>query len=110
MTIVERQARLAVRVTLTIGENMSKPLHYTDPAYWMLQRGIDEYEGRRPNTGWITEKTIHKDGCFICEDYEFALMGMPLCKPCVVCGAHTAADDDECDNGHSQYEGMAKRK
>lgn len=82
------------------------PLPLNDPAYWMLQRGIDEYEGRRPNTGWVTEKTIHSDNCYICRDPEFALMGLPLCKPCPVlvdgvqCGAHLPADDCVCDEGH----------
>lgn len=89
---------------------MSVPLRSNDPAYWMLQRGIDESSGHRPDTGWVTEKKIHRAGCYICEDEEFALMGLPLCKPCpmlvdgVECGAHTPADDVICDEGHDIYE------
>jgi hypothetical protein len=44
-----------------------------------------------------TPKTVHKDGCFICEDDEFARMGMSLCYPCKFCGGHVAADDYRCD-------------
>lgn len=45
-----------------------------------------------------TPKTIHRDGCYICEDDEFARMGLPLCKPCPVCtDGHIAADDVQCD-------------
>jgi hypothetical protein len=81
------------------------PLPLGDPAYWMLQRGIDEYEGRRENTGWVTEThpEIYNPNCYICRDPEFALMGLPVCKPCPMCGAHAAADDCECDNGCDIY-------
>jgi hypothetical protein len=82
-----------------------RPLPLDDPAYWMLQRGIDEYEGRVENTGWITEthKEIYKASCYICTDPEFALMGLPICKPCPLCGVHWAADDAECDDGCDIY-------
>lgn len=89
---------------------MSVPLKSSDPAYWMLVRGVQESTGAVPDTGWVTPKTIHKDGCYICEDPEFALMGLPLCKPCpvvvdgVVCGAHVPADDEDCDEGHSVHQ------
>jgi len=83
---------------------MSVPLRKDDPAYWMLQKGyaeqyrIDNHEITADEATWITPKDIHKDGCYICEDPEFALMGLPLCKPCPLCGAHWAADDGQCDN------------
>jgi hypothetical protein len=86
---------------------MSKPLPVNDPAYWMLERGLDETNG----TGtWVTPKRIHMDGCYICEDPEFALMGLPLCKPCTVvidgveCGEHVPADDEVCTLGHNAHE------
>ena len=41
-------------------------------------------------------KTIHKDGCYICEDPEFERMGLPLCYACPTCGAHVAADEAGC--------------
>ena len=92
---------------------MSQPLKNDDPAYWMLQRG--ENENWAVATGqlapedatWVTKTTVYNDRCYICRDPEFALMGLPLCKPCkhevdgVVCGAHIPADDVECDNGHT---------
>lgn len=80
---------------------MSKPLSSTDPAFWMLQRGIKETNGESPDTGWVTKThdEIYKESCYICTDPEFALMGLPVCKPCPICKAHWAADDSECDNG-----------
>lgn len=64
-----------------------------DPAYWMLQ---DEF---------TTTPTVHRKGCYICEDPEFAQMGLPLCTPCPDCSikggavlGHIAADDTVCDD------------
>lgn len=65
-----------------------------DPAYWML----DHPDIPR------TPKVVHKDGCYICEDDEFARMGLPLCYPCPICGGHIAADDTVCDDGHDAQE------
>ena len=86
---------------------MSIPLPPGDPAQWMLSRGraedwavatgqLDESERT-----WVTKThpEIYKSTCYICIDEEFALMGMPVCKPCPMCGVHWAADDGECDNG-----------
>jgi hypothetical protein len=61
-----------------------------DPAYWMLQEGIDD-PSKRSTT------TVHIDNCYICRDPEYALMGLPLCYPCSKCGGHVAADDTICD-------------
>lgn len=89
--------------------NTPNPLPLSDTARWMLQRGIDEYEGRVPNTGWISESEVYNPRCYICKDPEFALMDMPLCYPCdslvdgVVCGAHIPADDTVCDEGHDVF-------
>lgn len=67
-----------------------------DPAYWMLDNPAIPR----------TPKTIHKPGCYICEDSEFARMGLPLCTPCAACKTgHVAADDTECDScGADAYE------
>ena len=67
---------------------MSKPMKPGDPAYWML---FDGYE---------SSTTVHNENCYICQDPEFSKMGLPLCYPCAICGAHTPADDTTCDNGH----------
>lgn len=82
---------------------MSVPLKTNDPAYWMLEEGrkkVESGEGiKRPET--------YKSDCYICLDPEFALMGLPLCWSCrvmvdgVECGAHGAADDIECEAGHT---------
>ncbi|EFC86499.1 hypothetical protein FrEUN1fDRAFT_0394 [Parafrankia sp. EUN1f] len=81
------------------------------PAEWDL-RGIMEREGVRlaraaelamMRDGHTTAPEVHRDGCYICEDPEFAQMGMPLCKPCPRCvskgeagGGHVPADDTVC--------------
>jgi hypothetical protein len=76
-----------------------------DPAYWMLAEGRARPELR-------SNKTVHKDGCFICEDPEFALMGLPLCSACDACGGHVPADDSVCTDcghdqrGHDELEGL----
>jgi hypothetical protein len=61
-----------------------------DPAFWML---LDDCR---------STPVVHREGCYICEDPEFALMGLPLCRPCPECirqgrgQGHIPADDDEC--------------
>lgn len=63
-----------------------------DPAFRLLQ------------DGHTTTPTVYRRGCYICEDPEFAQMGLPLCKPCPKCSetngepaGHIAADDSVCD-------------
>lgn len=70
---------------------MSIPLKKSDPAYWMLEEGLKDSSKR-------TTTTVFKEGCFICEDPEFSLMGLPLCYPCTKCSGHVAADDNKCDD------------
>lgn len=66
-------------------------LQPSDPAYWML---FDDF---------TTTPVVHREDCYICEDPEFAQMGLPLCRTCPECEAngcfkgHIPADDDECD-------------
>lgn len=61
----------------------------SDPAAWML----DNPDIPR------TPKKVHRDGCYICEDDEFARMGLPLCYLCPSCKiGHIAADDVICDD------------
>lgn len=94
---------------------MSVPMRKDDPAYPMLQRGLDVQAGKITDPNWITPKTAHRDGCHICEDPEFALMGLPLCKPCPECSktamgsqgndGHIPADDTVCSNcGYDLHE------
>lgn len=76
---------------------MSKPLSKDDPAYWMLEQGLKDPSKR-------SRTTVFKEGCYICEDPEFSLMGLPLCRPCEKCGGHVAADDTRCDDcGYDSY-------
>lgn len=41
---------------------------------------------------------FRREGCYICGDPEYALMGLPLCYPCPACGGHVPADDCTCDD------------
>jgi len=76
---------------------MSVPMRKDDPAYWLLEEGLS---GKRE----IKVSKVYDSNCYICNDPEFALMGLPLCYPCILCGAHVAADDEVCKNGHWQEE------
>lgn len=68
-----------------------RPMPTSDPAHWMLERG-------REDPSFRSKKTVHRAGCYICEDPEFALMGLPLCYPCAKCGGHVPADDSVCSD------------
>jgi hypothetical protein len=57
----------------TAAGNASVAANPSDPAYWML---LD---------GHVSTPVVHLDGCYICEDPEFAQMGMSLCTPCPEC-------------------------
>jgi len=71
---------------------MSKPLEPDDPCYFMLSQGP------------VSRPVVFKQGCYICEDPEFALMGLPLCTRCLFCNGHVAADDTVCDDcGKDQH-------
>jgi hypothetical protein len=72
---------------------MSVPLKPDDPAFFLLENGPRSIP------------QIFKAGCYICEDIEFALMGLPLCYPCKYCQGHVAADDTICDEcGKDQHD------
>lgn len=45
-----------------------------------------------------TVLTVYKRTCYICNDPEFAAMGMSVCTACEGCGGHIAADDVTCDD------------
>ncbi len=67
-----------------------------DPAYALL---LDDHMT-------VPDKSIHRDDCYICEDPEFARMGLPLCHACYDCDGHVPADDIYCwDCGKDQREG-----
>jgi len=65
---------------------MSAPMKRSDPAYWML---LDDF---------TTTPVIFREGCYICEDPEFAQIGLPLCRICPMCDGHIPADGTICDN------------
>lgn len=64
-----------------------------DPAHFLLDNAP------------VTPQKVHRKGCYICEDREFARMGLPLCNRCCMCSlpgwGHIPADDEQCDDcGH----------
>ncbi len=71
---------------------MSRHLSPGDPASWML---YDDF---------TSTPVVYRESCYICEDPEFAQMGLPLCRPCPQCigretgAGHIAADDVVCDD------------
>lgn len=69
---------------------MSVPMKSNDPAYFLLEQGLDDPSKR-------TGTNAYRAGCYICEDPEFSLMGLPLCRSCP-CGGHIPADDVTCDD------------
>jgi hypothetical protein len=76
---------------------MAVPMRSDDPAYWMLERG-------RSDPSWRSKRHVPvREGCYICEDDEFELMGLPLCRACPMCKirgelGHIPADDEACDD------------
>lgn len=69
---------------------MSRPMKPDDPAFFLLERGVNDPTKR-------SVATAFKDDCYICRDPEFSLMGLPLCYACAACGGHVPADDSRCD-------------
>ena len=75
-----------------LGLTASTQMKTSDPAYWMLK------------DGFTSTPKVHRDGCYICSDPEYAAMGLPLCNPCPECSktegqtGHIPADDEECDD------------
>lgn len=65
-----------------------------DPAYALLKDHL------------VSTPKVKRAGCYICQDMEYARMGLPLCNLCCVCRAattdgHIPADDTACDDcGH----------
>lgn len=64
-----------------------------DPAFSLLK---DDFQ---------SHPKVHREGCYICQDMEYARMGLPLCNPCCACtleqkgvAGHIAADDSYCDD------------
>lgn len=76
---------------------MSVPLKAGDPSAWML------------HDNFTTTPVVYRAGCYICDDPEFAQMGLPLCSKCTVCGGHVPADDSVCDDcGYDVVEGVER--
>jgi hypothetical protein len=69
---------------------MSIPLPPDDPAQILLQ---DDF---------TSTPCVNDDDCYICQDPEFAQMGLPLCRKCKECekagrgDGHVPADDTIC--------------
>ena len=46
----------------------------------------------------LTLPVVYSPDCYICNDPEYAQMGLPLCRECPRCSGHIPADDETCDN------------
>lgn len=77
---------------------MSKPLDPGDPCYFMLENGRKEKSETPNEFDWRSKPVVFKEGCYICEDEEFSLMGLPLCRDCPKCQGHISADGTVCDD------------
>lgn len=75
-----------------LGLTRSAQMKTSDPAYFLL---ADDR---------VSTPEVFKAGCYICEDPEFARMGLPLCSKCPLCGGHVAADDTACDTEGCTYD------
>ena len=78
---------------------MSVKMKTSDPAYWMLSRKTPHIS-EEPDfiLGGVEKALVYSQACYICNDPEFAQMGLPLCYACVKCKGHVAADDSRCSN------------
>lgn len=89
-------------------ENGPRQMKTSDPAYFLL------------SGGHTSTPTVHRSGCYICEDPEYARMGLPLCKPCPECMrnaknegdmGHIPADEPVCDDcGYDLQEAYEKEQ
>lgn len=97
-------------LVLVGGKTITRPMpevklatQATDPAAWML------HDGKTSKHAPGVQEIGLERGCYICQDPEFAQMGLPLCRPCPECqrqgrgSGHIPADDGVCDVcGHEE--------
>jgi hypothetical protein len=78
-------------------ETMSEPDEEKEALLDMLrQDAVNRFLGGDLTA--LDHSVVHRDGCYICRDPEFAVMGLPLCRKCPRCAGHIAADDEVCDD------------
>lgn len=72
-----------------------------DPAYFLLLDGNET----------VPVEGVYRASCYICRDWEFAAMGLPLCQACPACSesegdgvGHVPADDPECSDCGFDYQ------
>ena len=91
LTEEQRQMLGRMAQSATAAGNVSMAARPQDPAFWML---LD---------GHTSTPVVYRAGCYICDDAEFAQMGMSLCRACPECiraergFGHVPADDGACD-------------
>ena len=69
-----------------------------DSGVWITVTESDDPAQVLLRDGYTSTPVVYRSGCYICEDPEFAQMGLPLCRMCGHCGGHIAADDSRCDD------------
>lgn len=70
----------------------------------MSREDLTSFERLLYDDARTSTPVIFRQGCYICEDPDFAQMGLPLCRKCPKCGGHVAADDTRCDDCEYDYE------
>jgi hypothetical protein len=72
----------------------------------MSREDLTPFEKILYDDSYTSTPTVFREGCYICEDPDFARMGLPLCRPCDKCKTgHVAADDSRCDDcGYDWYD------
>ena len=76
----------------------------------MAREDLTYFEKILYDDSYTTTPKVYREGCYICEDPDFAQMGLPLCRTCPACieagrgNGHIAADDTQCDEcGYDEY-------
>lgn len=66
----------------------------------------DDWAQRLLKDDFTSRPVVYSGMCYICNDSEFAQMGLPLCYPCEFCGGHVAADNPVCDDCGKEQTGL----
>lgn len=64
----------------------------------MTREDLTHFEKLLYDDAYESKPVVYRRGCYICEDPDFAKMGLPLCNKCPRCKGHVAADDTICDD------------
>lgn len=75
----------------------------------MAREDLTPFEQRLYDDPYTSSTEVYDPRCYICNDPDFARMGLPLCRKCPECQksgklGHVAADDTVCTVcGYDEY-------